>query len=545
MSLVVEESDSNSNPVVSDDRKVTPQYQTEDGKPNVALLQDRTPDTVKASTRVTLLVGVLGVLFILLNYTPLWHTDLWGHLAYGRVIQESGRLPQTEPLMPLASGVRFIDTAWLSQLGGYLVIDQFGVDGIQFLYAVAVLTAASLITFAVYLRTAQVWISLMTLFLLLWAEYQQIIVVRPQLAGLACFTAVFVMATSTRWKTIYTWAIPAIFTVWANLHGSFVIGIVALGALTVGRAIDVLLRTRSLKMMLAESRTRQLFFATELAAIAALLNPYGIGIYGAVFAISGHPNLESLIEWDPLTLRMKQGQAAAFLTMLLMFVYRMTPRKITAGELLLLFGLGGATLWTSRFIVWWAVVAAYYFGLHAAGVWRTWIDARLAEPKRGGAYTVATLGLLWIAFAYTPFGGSIIHGAPTDEAAIAKNFRKRVSETTPIDAAAYLKDNPPQGLIFNIYEWGDYLLWAGPDNLQVFVASHAHLIPTEIWQDYLAISQAGLSWNTKLDRYGVNTVVIHRSKQAALVNRLESYPEIWEQVFIDDRSVIFVRKEPV
>ena len=524
---------------------VTPQYQTEDGKPNAALLQDRTPEALKASTHVTLLVGVLTVLFILFNYMPLWHSDLWGHLAYGRLISQQGHLFETEPLMPLSMGVRFIDTAWLSQLGGYLFIHKFGVNGIQFLYALCIVATSALITFAVYRRTRQVWISLAMLFLLAWAEYQQIIVVRPQLAGMVCFAAVFVIAASVRWRTAYYWLIPIIFACWANLHGSFVIGIVTLGGLTVGRAIDVLRRTRNWKMVLAECRTRKLFYATEFAIVASLLNPYGIGIYGEILAVANNVNLQSLVEWEPLTLRMKQGQAAAFLTAMLIFVYRLTPRRVTTGEVLVLFGLGGLMLWTSRFIVWWAIVAAYYFGLHAAAVWRTWMHSWPAPPKRGGAYSVATLGLIWIAFAYTPFGGDLIHGSPQDPQVAAASFRKRVSATTPIDAAAYLKEHPPQGQIFNIYEWGDYLLWAGPENLQVFVASHAHLVPTEVWQDYLEISDAGLAWNTKLDRYGVNTVVAHRRKQAALVNRLENYTDIWEQVFIDERSVIFVRKKPV
>jgi len=44
------------------------------------------------------------------------HTDLWGHLAYGREITLNRKLPDTEPFMPLAAGVPFRDTAWLSKV---------------------------------------------------------------------------------------------------------------------------------------------------------------------------------------------------------------------------------------------------------------------------------------------------------------------------------------------------------------------------------------------------------------------------------------------
>jgi hypothetical protein len=48
-------------------------------------------------------------------------------------------------------------------------------------------------------------------------------------------------------------------------------------------------------------------------------------------------------------------------------------------ELLLLAGLGGWTLWTSRILVWWAVAAAYYLALHGHAAWRKWRKLR-AEP---------------------------------------------------------------------------------------------------------------------------------------------------------------------
>ena len=51
------------------------------------------------------LIVALGGLFVFLSHRPLWHTDLWGHLAYGRWMWEHGALPATEPFMPLAREV--------------------------------------------------------------------------------------------------------------------------------------------------------------------------------------------------------------------------------------------------------------------------------------------------------------------------------------------------------------------------------------------------------------------------------------------------------
>ena len=68
-----------------------------------------------ASTHSTAgLAAALAAVFALASFLPLWHTDVWGHLSYGRWIVETRSLPETEPLLPLCEGVRFIDTAWLS-----------------------------------------------------------------------------------------------------------------------------------------------------------------------------------------------------------------------------------------------------------------------------------------------------------------------------------------------------------------------------------------------------------------------------------------------
>ena len=116
-----------------------------------------------------------------------------------------------------------------------------------------------------------------------------------------------------------------------------------------------------------------------------------------------------------------------------------------------------------------------------------------------GTWTVVTVGLVWTFLALTPWGMSLLYG-PRD----ASESRTSLSAFTPIDAVKYLNQFPPDGQIFNSYEWGDYLLWAGPKNLDVFVASHAHLVPREVWRSYLRVIRDESDWSEILeilDRY--------------------------------------------
>jgi hypothetical protein len=483
--------------------------------------------------------AVLGfVYWCLSRFIPLWHTDLWGHLAYGRYLWETGSLPATEPLMPMSCGMSFIDTAWLSQVVGYLAYTRWGVAALLFLYAVSITTCCGLLLWRMYERTSHVVFSLAGMSLLLWLSWEQFRIIRPQLAGVMCFVALLTIVTSRHWRRGYWFAVPALFAAWANVHGSWPAGIALLGCWCTGHAFDVWRRTGRIEAIAGNDRVRRLFLLTELAAVAVLANPYGFGIYTEVFAVASNSNLDSLVEWRPLNFRLSQGQAAAAVVVALAIVYRITPRRISSAEVLSLIVFGAATLWTSRMINWWAPVAAYCLVLHGYAAWRRWRHLADPEPsQRTSLATVLTAGLTFLFFSTSPFGFRVVKGIATSEKVV-------VSSQTPIATAEYLRKNPPQGVVFTTVDLGDYLVWAGPPNLQVLITSHAHLIPNEIWREYNAIRNLSYNWDDHLNRLGINTVVADKDYHSGLISRLKD-DERWQIKREDEQAAVFVRKEPL
>jgi hypothetical protein len=274
------------------------------------------------------------------------------------------------------------------------------------------------------------------------------------------------------------------------------------------------------------------------ATLAVLLNPDGWMIFRDVWETASNPNLADLVEWRPLDIQMRQGQAAAVVALGLIVLYHLTPRRVSSAEFLLLIGLGGAALRSSRMIVWWAPVAAYFLAIHAAATWRQFrrgpSTARVAARRSSSpAWALAAAVTVCGIAACTPLGIVLLHGPRTDP-------HESLSSETPLGATDYLNAHPPQGQIFNAYEWGDYLLWAGPKSLHVFVASHAHLVPTDVWRDYMQVINLRSGWETILDRYGVNTAVLDPEHQEDLVNSLRT-SDAWSLGYEDDRSVIFLR----
>ncbi len=517
--------------------------------PSVAdesLLEDKVPECLKAPCELAGFSVVAGLLFLFFSIQQLWHTDLWGHLAYGRTIVMAKALPVTEPLMPLAVGVPIVDTAWLTQVAGFLMFNRLGFTSLSFLYAASITAMAVLLLFRGYQRSQNAMIPLAGLLLWLWGSWSDLSIVRPQLAGMLCFMVLLTLVTSRHRQAWHWLAVPALFAAWANLHGSFVVGLVLLAGLAAGRSIDLAVRCGEFRAIRRDSQVRRYVLMLELAAVAVLLNPYGLRLYAEVFTFSSNPNLADLVEWGPLQLRMAQGQAMAAIGLLLVVLYRLSPRRVTSAEVLLLIGFGVSALWTSRMLVWWAPLAAYYAMLHASAIWHGWaqpVESLLPSP-RNGRWSVVTVGALFFCFGITPFGGRLLHG---DTGKL--KFSKMVSHQTPLGVVEHLqklieKKRFPRGQAFNTYEWGDYLLWAGPKELKVFVASHAHLVPREVWGDYIAISTGAANWDDRLDRYGVNLIVLDEATHDGLIRKLREN-ENWERTYSDGVGSVFVRRKPI
>lgn len=511
------------------------------------VLVERLPEYLRMSRGATLLTISLAIFFWRFSTARLFHTDLWGHLSYGRWIWQHGALPATEPFLPLAQGVSLVDTAWLSQLLGFGVYSFAGPAGMQFIMSACVTGTLALLAYLLYHQTQRASMAFVGIGICLWLAMQQFMVgwgempmlIRPQIAGVLIYTWIFSRAVSRKPLRSDWVLVPLATCLWANLHGSFIMGPLMLLTLSIGRGLDLRRRTGKWAAVWRDRRVRNWFLIAELSAVAALINPYGFGLYTEVLTFSSNANLADLVDWEPLTLRSTQGRAVASVVFMMLIVYRLSPRRVSLGEFLLLAGLGAWTLWTSRMLMWWALPAAYYATLHLNAAMRRGKQREVrVAPTRSGLNSVVAVAGVWMCFALSPMGIFAMHHKQ-------QPFKSSVAFDTPVGAVEYLlkMKQPLRGQVFNSYEWGDYLTWAGPKNIQIFINSHVHVIPREVWQSYITISSAGASWDDHLNRYGVNYVIIDRRQLSALSNQLKGDEKNWRLAYEDGIAVVFVRKK--
>ena len=199
-----------------------------------------------------------GLTFWSFGFTVLQGADLWWHLAGGQWIVEHGAIRAPDPFSYTTAGRYWLNDSWLSDVLLYLWAHAFGLESLAY-WKWLVIVAAWLILFRLLVRLTgdrlASWVAA-TFGLAVAAPFLD---VRPQLYALLGW-ALVLDATLGRPQP-RPW-LPIVFLIWANLHASFVLGL-----LTLPIVLLPSVRRR-------EQRWRALLLAAVCFAVT-LINPHG------------------------------------------------------------------------------------------------------------------------------------------------------------------------------------------------------------------------------------------------------------------------------
>lgn len=538
--------------------------------------------------------ALLAGAFLFLSNWPLWHTDVWGHLKFGQWIVQHRRLPAQEPFLPFTDGQRCVNFYWLTQVtmyGAFAAGERLaGGDALRRLAGGAEMLALlfALVSFLRYLllylayRRASGSGPLACLGLglavLVFSRVQ-----RPQAFGNLCFAALLLMLSRPVLSRRALLLVPLCLVLWVNLHGSYVVGLAILGLFFLGRVIQtgwaaVTDRRDAgpIKIWTAivnDLQVRRLFLAGLLStAGVALLNPHGPWVFLYTVRFAQHPNIPSMVEWQPLEFPWGgAGEHWPYLATIVLVIATQifSPRLLPPTSVLLCFTFAVFPLWHRRMMLWWIVLFPWIVLPAWAEMGRQlswpWLHYR---SQASGAKTLMAVGLLLLAVLLAP-PVKWLRGGPL------RPLERSLSPGTPWKLAAQLKaptgdkNYYPQladalkrgypngrfhGRICASETQGDYLVWALPPEWPVMVYTHVHLFSPEHWQDFLIVKSAEPGWREVLDLYGVNLIVVEVEDHPQLTEALQADAD-WRIVLdetglqqkIDPRTrlLIAVRKSPL
>jgi hypothetical protein len=387
-------------------------------------------------------LATLFVIFFFLSTHPVRPHDFWWHLRAGQQIVTTRRIPDVDTFSFTMTGQPYDSYAsfWIVESAYYLLYSLGGLPLLIFGHAVVITLAYGLVL-GLCRKASGSWrlAAAGTFFaaVLGFNDWN----LRPQ--GIA-----FLLGALTLWAIYeHRWrprpwllvVFPVVMLVWANSHGSFIVGLLLLAIWLVDEtwhAIRTCLRdSHASRTQVAEQGTPTAVIASgsvhsatqrqasseaipspgvteqrclkadfptaglaapalalATAALACLANPRGLGIIAYVRSLAGNPIIRDLVtEWAPPSFRSTSG--ALFLGGLLLAatLLAVSPRRPSLFQMLSFLSFAVLGFQGIRFAVWFGMVMAPVVAEHlAATVAQSKVATRwLRRPRPAGPTVVS------------------------------------------------------------------------------------------------------------------------------------------------------------
>jgi hypothetical protein len=420
---------------------------------------------------------------------PAGDPDVYWHLATARETLAHG-IVRSDLFSWTIRGAPVSTDQWLGQLllyGAYLVD---GWAGLVLLRGVAVAALVALVFANAAIAARGAWIiaplvaTLPAIFVsrFVWSE-------RPELLGFVCFAALLLLLRLGRGGSDRALALVVpLLLIWANLHGSFALGV----------ALVVL---ASLEGAWREPARRRTYAIIALASVAAtLLTPAGLGAWTAPGYHFLSPPRE-IQEWAVPDIQ--TGIGALFgVTVVLVVAIALITRSLSAREAVILLPVALLASTAVRHTPLFAIAAAPYlaaFGPSALGALRL---RALTRPSERVESTARAFRIFSLAAAML-FGIAAIVIAPAEPD----------DSVFPVAALPVIPAGPG---LFNHYDWGGWLIWHAPTTPVFIDGRYTPYRCCGALDDYRTVIAADPGWSEVVARRGVRSILVRPGDPIAI-----------------------------
>lgn len=464
-----------------------------------------------------LLVVALAACVYLFDSGSIADPDIWWHLRNAEVLLQTRSVVHQDFYSFTAASAPWINEAWLGELPYYFGWRWLGIRGIY----LVMLTETELILLGVfalsYLTSGNVKSAFLVSSLAVWLATVSF-GPRTLLTGWICLLMeLFLLEQFKRGKD-WLWWLPPLFLLWANLHGSWLIGMVlfwaffacGLGSGTWGRIEAI---------GWSKAQLRKLTLVGGLSVASLFLNPYTYRLvfYPFNLAFRQKLNVGHVEEWMSVDFHSVRGKILFAMLAATIVLALVRKRRWRLDELIFLLIALYAAMTYSRF-------------LFLAAILITPMLAREVDflpPYRPSADKLWLNAVLIV---------TIIAGCawqfPTEDF-----LQRDTRRNYPVTVLRYLREFHPQGRVLNDYLWGGYLIW-NVRHIPVFIDSRVDIFEYNgVFADYLDLTQFRNSLGI-LDKYNIRYVLYRRDSAVAYL--LTNSPS-WKTKYRDDTTILLER----
>jgi hypothetical protein len=474
-----------------------------------------------------MLLGLALLLGLGLFSRELSDSDFWWHLKSGEWIVRTYRLPVPDPFAyttalarPAYPGEELVrhfnlTEEWLAQVSIYLIWRVTGFGGVVLLRALLLNLFCATAGWIVWRRRGNFY----------WAVAAGLAAAsvnvefandRPYLATFLSLALTVAVLESRR----RVWLLAPLFLLWANCHGGFFLGWVAVGAYA-AEALWLRVRGRP------HPGDTGIYVWGAAAVLVSGINPNGFRVLEILLRYRSSGTISVLQEWA----RPQLWPPNAFSVLLVAgaAVLAWQRAKVRVADWLLFAAFAAAALTAVRntaLIGWFAPIAM-----------ASYLPWEL-RPRPIVQYAAAAIG-----------AAALVIGV-----AEGRMFQLRAAEWKyPAGAADFLLSHDIRSRLFNTWEDGGYLMWRLGPREKVFI--DGRVLSESLFADYARIlynhdATGGKDAFALLDQYGVETIVLKGFEFATgqmylLAPGLADPAEAqWKLVYEDPAAMVFMRNPP-
>lgn len=467
-----------------------------------------------------MLLGFLlaGTIFLVLPKT-IADPDLGWHLRNAEYLLHTHSFLRQDLYSFTTRGKPWMDPEWLSEIPFYLAWRQFGPIGI-FSLTSTLLMAILLGVFAIATQLSKdPKAAFLIGFLSIFGSTVSF-GPRTLLFGWILLVAELAILYAFRDGQDVTWAVPFIFLVWVNAHGSWIIGLVVLGLFVASGFMEgtwgSIVATRW-----SHIQSRKLMAVATLSVVALFINPYGwrLVLYPIDMAFRQKLNIASVEEWRSLDFHSSRGKFVLIATVAAILLQLVKRKRWMSHEVpFLLLGTYAAFTY-SRFLFLAAILVLPLFAKDLSA-WMPPYRVDLDKPWLNAAIIIVVVFVVALQY-------------PSDRQLLDSG-----SNSFPTGALAYLKNFHPEGNVFNDYLWGGYLIWNAPQ-VPVFVDSRVDIFEHNgVFKNYLDAVRLKETFRV-FDTYSIRYVLFRKHQP---LSYLLQHDPGWNVDYQDNTTVLFERK---
>ncbi|HVK14646.1 MAG TPA: hypothetical protein VM597_38260 [Gemmataceae bacterium] len=466
------------------------------------------PDS--ARTWRSLLVFLSGLIAAGAAVQPEIDVDTWWHLRVGEYVAETRSVPTTDPFSQVgqSEGRPWVAYSWLYEVGLYATFRVGGLGGLP--YARFLLSAAMLATLAWYLhrRAENPWAAAVAFAMAVPAVYP-LLTERPwHVTIIGTLLTLHAIESVRAGEPIRRfWWLALVYVVWANVHVQFVLG---LGLFGLAAGVGVLERRP----------VGGLIGLAAACALATLVNPYHVRLYGVIYEYATYTGALSVIA------ELRPPNPANWwvwpvMAMTAWAIVAVVRRRFRLWDVALL-AVGVVFAARMQRDGWFGLVCAATVALHG--------DVPPARAAGRGAALVVLAAFAMVRGVWD--FGLIAHATAADE----------VRKKYPADAVRAVLSHRPPGRLFNHLSSGGYLIWELRD-YPVWIDGRTNLHGDARLYQHQAVWLAGPGWEDDPDLRAAGVIVAPRQilgVDTPLTKEMLDRPDRWRVLHADEVAVVFV-----